>query len=155
MCVNYIPSEECIDRHLYRINSRNLRTGVFREETGGFVGIRTKFGDRFLFEEFHWDNGEPYGTVKPIEDMGVVLPDDVELEESLGTSCLNCGVKCEYVKWPEGGEREIVCSNGFKMMVSGRWMHLEETACVDVRACSVENKALFDWLDAHALRGPE
>ena len=41
--------------------------GVYREDRKGFVGIREKFGQQFLFMEYHWDNGEPLGTVKPLE----------------------------------------------------------------------------------------
>jgi hypothetical protein len=62
-----IPLPECVHGGLYRINSRNLRLGVFRQHSKGFVGIREKFGTHFLFEEYHWDTGEPFGTVCPQE----------------------------------------------------------------------------------------
>jgi hypothetical protein len=41
--------------------------GVFRKDKKGFVGIREKFGERFLFVEYHWDTGPPFGTVKPLK----------------------------------------------------------------------------------------
>jgi len=63
--LNYIPLEECRDRQLYYIRSRNLSFGVFVKEQKGFVGIRTKFGHRYLFTEYHWDTGAPFGTVHP------------------------------------------------------------------------------------------
>ena len=74
---NYIPLDKCIYRHLYRIHSRNLKVGVFDGKTG-FIGIRLKFGFKYLFTEYHWDQGPPYGTVQPQEDLGPI-PDDIEI----------------------------------------------------------------------------
>ena len=64
-----IPADKCEHGFLYRIHSRNLSLGVCRKEKNhvGFIGIRTKFGDRYLFEELHWGTSEHYGTVSPIE----------------------------------------------------------------------------------------
>lgn len=64
-CKDYVKLEDCVDKGLYKIWSRNLSIGVFCKETKGFTGVRSKWGDRFLFEEFHWDTGQPYGTVRP------------------------------------------------------------------------------------------
>ena len=61
-----IPRAECKDRFLYRIHSRNLVFGVFRAATGGFIGLRTKFGSVYAFEEYHWEN-ESFATVRPEE----------------------------------------------------------------------------------------
>lgn len=72
----YIPLPDCLDRGIYELDSRNLVTGVFRKETGGFVGIWQKFGNRFLFEEDHWDTGEPFGTAKPLR-LITMLPGDI------------------------------------------------------------------------------
>jgi len=52
---------------LYLINSRNLSHGVYDEKVKGFIGIRTKYKYVYLFTEFHWDTGPPYGTAKPIK----------------------------------------------------------------------------------------
>lgn len=52
----YIPLDKCIKRGIYRIRSRNLSIGLFDGEKG-FIGIRTKFGDRYLFTEYHHDSG--------------------------------------------------------------------------------------------------
>lgn len=68
----------CKDRSIYTLNSRNLVLGVFREETKGFIGIRYKFGNRYLFEEYHWDTGVPYGTAKPLKLLEL-LPADIDL----------------------------------------------------------------------------
>lgn len=68
--MNYIPLDDCVDGMLYRLSSRNLTVGVFHKETKGFIGIREKFGDLYLFTEFHWDTGPPFGTVLPKEAIG-------------------------------------------------------------------------------------
>lgn len=60
---------ELIPFHVYSLNSRNLNFGVWNPETSGFKGVREKFGDLYLFEEYHWDTGEPYGTAAPLEDV--------------------------------------------------------------------------------------
>jgi len=63
---DFIPLEECKDRHLYHIKARNFRLGIYDEAQKEFIGIRTKFGSRYLAGEYHWDTGPPHGTVKPI-----------------------------------------------------------------------------------------
>ena len=69
--ISYIPIEECIEGHIYRIKARNGRIGIFEKKgPNGFVLSRHKFSDNFLYPEYHWDNGEPYGTVKPLEHLG-------------------------------------------------------------------------------------
>lgn len=60
-----IPLVFCEDGSLYRLFSRNLALGVYKAETRGFVGIREKFGREYLFTEYHYDTGEPFGTVLP------------------------------------------------------------------------------------------
>lgn len=61
----YLKLEECKHGYTYRISSRNLAFGVYDERKQGFVGIRTKFGDRYLFVEYHYDTAAPFGTVCP------------------------------------------------------------------------------------------
>lgn len=69
--MEYISIENCKHGYLYKIHSRNLSYGVcskYEKGITGFLGIRTKFGDKFLFEEFHYDNGpDEAGTVKPLK----------------------------------------------------------------------------------------
>lgn len=72
----YIPLRQCVHRSVYRIYSRNLSVGVFNRYLSGFEGIRTKYGERFLFIENHWDTGAPFGTVKPIKQV-CRLPDNI------------------------------------------------------------------------------
>ena len=75
---DYIPLMDCKHGFLYEIDSRNLNFGVFNEKNNGFIGIRQKFSSRFLFTEYHWDTGEPYGTVKPKKELRE-LPSDIEI----------------------------------------------------------------------------
>jgi hypothetical protein len=41
---------------VYHLQSRNLSCGVWDGEKG-FIGIRRKFGSRFLEKEIHWGLG--------------------------------------------------------------------------------------------------
>lgn len=61
-----IPIDQCLHGHLYALDSRNLSCGVYCSDTNGFIGIREKYGELYLFEEFHWDTGPPHGTAKPL-----------------------------------------------------------------------------------------
>jgi hypothetical protein len=73
-------SESGIERvqgHLYRLRSRNLHLGVY-DGDGGFIGIREKFGDRYLFTEYDCRCGPPYGTATPVEDLGPA-PEGLEI----------------------------------------------------------------------------
>jgi hypothetical protein len=80
----YLTVPECKRGYLYEIFSRNLRLAVYDGE-GGFIGIREKFGALFLSTERHWDEGEPFGTVKPLREIGIV-PTDIEVTEYLGST---------------------------------------------------------------------
>ena len=63
---NYIPMKKCKHGYLYEIDARNFVIGVYNKKIKGFLGIREKWGSRFIEAEDHWDTGEPYGTVKPL-----------------------------------------------------------------------------------------
>ena len=84
-CTDYIKLEDCKEGYVYRILSRNLAFGVFQKD--GFIGIREKFKSRYLFKEYHWDTGAPYGTVKPKEEIQycslIINEDSKELFEFL------------------------------------------------------------------------
>ena len=68
----YIAPNELVDGKVYRLNSRNLSIGVYNSEHKGFVGIRTKFGSRFLDEEIEWDADTHYGTARALECIGEI-----------------------------------------------------------------------------------
>jgi hypothetical protein len=116
-----IPLTECERGAIYRLHSRNLDFGVF-DGKHGFIGIREKFGHRYLFKEDHCDTGVPYGTVKPLEKVGV-LPDEIEIKETVPAYCSVCGnaVCFDYDKDPETG----------KLQHRGKWYHMESGEVLD------------------------
>lgn len=143
----FIPKSECKDRKLYRIKSRNLLFGVYRAATGGFFGLREKFGDVYVFEEYHWDNGPPYGTVRPIEELPEELPEQIENVECFnGALCSVCKYPCDYVKWPEGGNRKVLIGKS-EIEVPGQWQHLDGTRCEGMGGTIRNNMALHKWLE--------
>ena len=75
-----IPLEACKHRGVYRIKARNITIGVFDEPWKTFIGIREKWGRRFLDREYHWDCGPPHGTATPLEELPVTLPEDMGLD---------------------------------------------------------------------------
>jgi len=65
-----IPIAECKPGYLYIIDARNSRLGIYvGPEQGAFTISRYKFGSNYLFDEFHWDTGEPFGTVQPLKEL--------------------------------------------------------------------------------------
>ena len=86
--MTWLPIDDMVAGHVYRIESRNLTYGVWNPDLVGFTGIRTKFGHRFLFTEDHWDTGPPHGTAKPYEDTGFVVPDGVDVSDQADNDAL-------------------------------------------------------------------
>jgi len=74
----WIPLSACKDGWAYYIHARNAKVGIFDKAEDGFVISRFKFNNNFLFTEYHWDTGEPYGTVKPLRELypAPILPPD-------------------------------------------------------------------------------
>ena len=77
----YIPIDQCIEGHVYRIRARNGRIGIFmkehrftirnREYCGYNVFVLSRHkGNNYVDYEEHWDNGPPHGTVMPFNDLG-------------------------------------------------------------------------------------
>lgn len=60
----YLPISEMEDGCLYLIHARNSHIGRWSAGERGFRILREKFGERFLFTEYHWDSNE-HGTAKP------------------------------------------------------------------------------------------
>lgn len=80
--IKYIKLEDCKIGRLYKLQSRNLSIGVY-DGLSGFIGIRFKFESEYLFTEYHWDTGEPFGTAYPIKDLGPI-PKDIKPVEDFG-----------------------------------------------------------------------
>lgn len=129
MMLRLIPEEECEDRRVYKIKSRNLRLGVFRKETGVFVGLRTKFGHVYAFSEIHWDHD---GTVRAMEPLDEFLPVEIPLCELMpGALCGNCG---KPVAWDQPYPQ------------NPRWVHVNPGECCDILPHSIRNDALEEFL---------
>lgn len=73
-----ISLSECKKRRVYRLFSRNILFGVF-DGNDRFIGIRKKFGSRYLDTEDHWETGPPFGTARPEEDTGIDIPEEIDL----------------------------------------------------------------------------
>lgn len=70
-----LPKEELKVGGIYKLNSRNLLAGVWNGDL--FIGIREKFGYRYLDEESLWETNSR-GTARPLEYIGDV-PDHIKL----------------------------------------------------------------------------
>ena len=131
----YIALEDCKDRFLYRLKSRNLSLGVFNKKRNGFVGIREKFGARYLATEYHYDTGAPFGTAQPLE----------ELEE------MPAGL--EAVEMFEGaidGETNRMVDFDKAVAAEGKWgWYFVDTGeySEKIRPYAISNKKLKEWLE--------
>lgn len=69
-----IPISECKPWHLYRGRGRNIGLSVCAGyyTTCAFVGVRHKFDAVYLDTEYHYEQGAPYGTYRPNEDLGPI-----------------------------------------------------------------------------------
>lgn len=137
-----LPLGDCVPGAVYRVSSRNLRVAVCSGNADGrFIGIREKFGDRYLFAEYHWDTGAPYGTLSPLEVLGTV-PTGVELWDRHPPACSSCRRPVEF-------DRPV--------SAHGRgWAHLADGSpmCDHARAHSALYQPLFDVLSAHEAALP-
>ena len=68
--IEYIPKEYLKIGEYYECDARNFTEGKWNGE--GFVYQRTKFGTTFIDLEYHWDDGPPHGTAKPIRKVKYV-----------------------------------------------------------------------------------
>ena len=139
-CNPYLRAEQCIHRHVYRINSRNLGYGAYNEKTRGFSGIRTKFDRRYIFEEYHWDNGPPFGTVHPQEDLGP-LPEGIVPKKSLGRIDYKSGRPIIF-------DKSAADPEGSTLRRYGRYKFTDTDEYDDeIRASFIHNDALFQYLE--------
>lgn len=134
----YIPKEACVHRRLYRVLARTFGIGVYNIATSGFCGIREKFGQEYVFEEYHWDC-EQFASCKPVELLPETLPVDIEPIEHLPILvCTDCLQPMDpSVPMSKEGDR-----------------HLEPTECTGRYGKYRSNQALFDWLRKMELKYP-
>lgn len=105
-----IKLEQLQRGRVYRLQSRNLDSGVWNGKDG-FVGIRTKFGQRFLDIEIHWGLSKTFGTAQALESLGTI-PESISLNINLGIECGNCHTPVKYIK-PHAEQKQS----------SGEWLH--------------------------------
>jgi hypothetical protein len=102
----YIKIKELKNNYLYEIKARNANRGIWLENEKGFIISRFKFGSNFTFIEYHWDNGPPFGTVRPIKEIEkcpVNVSSNKEILEYLNnfekTRCDLCGrYKTDWIR---------------------------------------------------------
>ncbi len=131
-----INLSECKKRSVYKLLSRNLSFGVFDGKTR-FIGIRTKFGRKFLDTEDHWDTGPPFGTARPEEDIGVTVPEEISLHV-----CENEGIPIDKITGRDiSFDRPI--SNG------GKGWFFKDTgeSNINISPIYLENRKLFEFLE--------
>lgn len=63
--IPYIPKDELVAGAAYKVDARNFGTAIW--DGKAFQGLRYKFNSAFMSSEYHWDDGAPYGTVKPLK----------------------------------------------------------------------------------------
>lgn len=65
--VEYLKREDLVEGKRYYCLARNFRVGTWNGKE--FEYERVKFNMKFPDTEKHWDEGAPYGTVKPLALM--------------------------------------------------------------------------------------
>ena len=81
LLVRRIPVEDIEVGCAYVIHARNGGVGVAVQDDHGAISYvlhREKFGDHYLFTEWDWDNGPPFGTAIPLRKLDVEPPEDDE-----------------------------------------------------------------------------
>lgn len=63
----YIKKEDLKHGSAYAVRARNFDVAIWDGEK--FQGLRFKFGDWYMDDEKHWDEGAPFGTVKPLYEL--------------------------------------------------------------------------------------
>jgi len=105
---NRIKLEDCQHGKLYKLHARNIKIGVWCAETQSFIGIRTKFGSRFLADEHHWDAPE-FATASPLEIIGEI-PSDIVIDKNYYGSDI-------IFQWLDAKEKEL----GFSDEATEKW----------------------------------
>lgn len=144
--MTYIKIADCKHGWTYEVHSRNLTLGVFNAETKGFVGLRSKWGDEYLFTEYHWDTGAPHGTAKPRKEIEECPIKD--LRERFDTICFRCNRAVHFVQNDKNGKG------------SGDWMHVDDPGNCEKNLNkngnfgSPQNDLLFKYLSEVSKRHP-
>lgn len=126
----FIPLENLKHRATYALRSRNLLVGVWDANAKGFIGVREKMGDVYLFTEYHYDLR---GTAHALKEVSLDLPVDIELREFFGPRC-------------DIHSEDVVFTTPIAKGGDG-WIHVESRDKCDGTARATVNKELFDALE--------
>lgn len=126
----FIPLDNLRHRAIYALRSRNLLVGVWDASSKGFIGVREKMGDTYLFTEYHYDLG---GTAHALKEVSLDLPEDIELREFFGPRC-------------DSHSEEVVFAKPIAKGGDG-WIHVGSKERCDGRPLASTNKKLFDVLE--------
>lgn len=137
-----MEAEELKRGVVYRLRARNIACGVY-DGQGGFIGIRTKFGGRFLDREYWGEDAakpiigeglvECHGTAYPKEKLAD-LPEGIEVAEGLGTKDEITGRLIEFDKPVDQGGK------GWYFLDTGE-------RAEKARPIGIPNTQLFEFLD--------
>jgi|WetSurSiteA1Bulk_404760.scaffolds.fasta_scaffold00918_6 hypothetical protein len=91
--MSYLKISELKEGYLYKIKARNAHFGIWNPKVNAFEISRHKFGNNFVFKEYHIDC-QDYNTATPLkeiekspftlEDFKLVIQKDKEGEEFSG-----------------------------------------------------------------------
>lgn len=129
-----IPEDDLMPNHAYLLRARNIRLGVWDSSRRGFVGVRTKFGDRFVDLELLYQ--EKSGTAIPYYNVGLCPIKDLSVNRPVP-----CSLHHMVVSWHSLEDKNNISS--------GEWQH-EDGSKVDTALdeFSLEtNFPLLAWLD--------
>ena len=133
MAESLVPLADLIHRRVYRLKSRNLLVGVWDSGKSGFIGVRQKFSDRYLFTEYHWDTSDSHGTAQALELLDTAIPEDLALVEYLQTICSEHATPMKFTTpIMQGGEG---------------WVHEEDGEKCEAYPMAPMHQELFDILD--------
>jgi len=141
-----LARDQLVDRHVYRLTARNFFLGAWDAAHGGFLGIREKFGNRYVFTEYFAEQDRSSGTAHAWTDADAVVPDEIELTEYLGTQCSEHKRRARFVESVPGA-----------FPTRGRWVHADDETELDGddSPMSISNQALFDFLEPLAAEEDE
>jgi len=133
----FLPLTELSDRRVYNLLSRNLAVGVWNAKTGGFIGIRQKFNEKYLFTEYFY--GATSGTAHAVSAYDVDVPAEIELVEVNPT---------------------VDATNGRPVFFDGQvhsggrgWIYVDTEEPIEGRPISHTNQELFDFLSPYDAVG--
>ena len=97
---NRIKLPDLQDRKVYRLLARNIKIGVWNADYQEFLGIRTKFGHRYIDSENHWD-APAFATACPMEVIAE-LPMEIAMHSEFEPECNQ-----DLFHWLEAKEKEL------------------------------------------------